>query len=112
MAPTTSLTPPHIFTKRDGAGLDLSISAWPSILLIIAIAGFVMVMIYAIARFWVKQDDPVKELPAAQADYMREVRARNLDGLMAEAASARYRRESTRTDTQSYVSAAGLSERK
>ena len=44
-----------------------------------------------VARFMTPPAETIKAIPAEQADYMREVRSRNLAGLMAESGGRGYR---------------------
>ncbi|KAF1952188.1 hypothetical protein CC80DRAFT_495530 [Byssothecium circinans] len=90
MAPAPKLMARTVFEKRDEiAGFD--IPPLVIVLLCMVASGILLVMCYGVARFaFPDETQGPKEASAAQLDYMREVRARNLDGLMADGAHARY----------------------
>ncbi|CAI6336361.1 unnamed protein product [Periconia digitata] len=106
MAPSVALIANNLLHKREqnGSGIQVDLPPLAIIVLVMVGAGFLILMAYGIARFAGPMDKPIKETSAAQHDYMREVRARNLDGVMAEGHAARYGRASTRMDGSSVVS--------
>jgi hypothetical protein len=97
MAPITTLIARNVLEKRDNMGFAMSPMA--IVALALAGAGVALVMAYGLGRFFFSEKDPPPmEASASQLDYMREVRSRNLDGLMADGAHARY--HGSRADVQ------------
>ncbi|PVH96713.1 hypothetical protein DM02DRAFT_106657 [Periconia macrospinosa] len=103
MAPILPLPALHTFIKRgDSVGIELDLPPFVVILLCLVGALFGLLVAYGIARFFFDVTQPSLEPSASQHDYMRDVRARNLNSLMAEGHAARY--ASTRYDDQRHVS--------
>lgn len=98
MAPTIVLETLHSLAKRG----DNDIGGVPKFVLVILImlaGGAFVVIVYGLARFMFPEKENMKPVGAEQADYMREVRARNLNGLMAESVPRgppRYRQSNNR----------------
>ncbi|KAF2642071.1 hypothetical protein P280DRAFT_468523 [Massarina eburnea CBS 473.64] len=101
MAPALELMAREVLGKRDNSGFLVA----PAVIVLLAMcgAGVLIVVCYGAARFWMSEEEKgIPEPPAEQVDYMRELRARNLDALMADGAHARY--QAGRATTQSFVS--------
>ncbi|KAK7188012.1 hypothetical protein DPSP01_003098 [Paraphaeosphaeria sporulosa] len=83
MAPIDLLETVHSLAKRS----DDNIAGIPKGLLVILImisGGALVVVIYGLARFMFPEKEGMRTVGAEQADYMREVRVRNLNNLMAD----------------------------
>ena len=85
MAPTMFLETAHsLALAKRGDDNILGVPKWLLVFIIMIASGVVVIMCYGIFRFMTPEKREVPPIPAAQADYMREVRDRNLNGLMAE----------------------------
>lgn len=92
----------QVLQKRydDGSGIDFDLP--PGVIMLLCMIGamVLLLMAYGIGRFWGNFETPNLEPTAAQVNYMRQVRDRNLDNLMVEGAAARHELRSARTTTQ------------
>ena len=79
-----------VFEKRDNMGYPIH----PLAIVLIAFlgAGFLVACAYAVASSYRVAEDTEPSRSIAQEQYMREVRARNVDGIMAQNASVHYYR--------------------
>ncbi|KAF2442908.1 hypothetical protein P171DRAFT_486877 [Karstenula rhodostoma CBS 690.94] len=83
MAPINFLETVHSLAKRG----DDNIAGIPKGLLVVLImlaGGALVVVIYGLARFMFPEKENMKPVGPEQADYMREVRVRSLNNLMAD----------------------------
>ncbi|KAF9734509.1 hypothetical protein PMIN06_006712 [Paraphaeosphaeria minitans] len=83
MAPIGLLETIHSLAKRDGDTIG-GIPTWLLVFLVMLGAGTVVIVIYGLARFMLPEKEGLRPLGAEQANYMREVRVRNLNGLLAD----------------------------
>lgn len=83
MAPVNFLETIHSLAKRGDDSIG-GIPKWLLVFLIMLGAGALVVVIYGLARFMFPEKENMKPVGAEQADYMREVRVRNLNNLIAD----------------------------
>jgi hypothetical protein len=83
MAPTMFLETVHSLAKRGDSDIG-GVPKWALVILIMLGSGAFVVVVYGLARFMFPEKEGMKPIGADQADYMREVRSRNLNGLIAE----------------------------
>ncbi|KAJ4360129.1 uncharacterized protein N0V89_000689 [Didymosphaeria variabile] len=102
MAPTLFLEAVHSLAKRGDDDIA-GIPKWALVFLIMIGGGVLVVIVYGLARFMFPEKENMKPVGAEQADYMREVRARNLNNLLAQSVPrshgpSRLRQSNTRYD--------------
>jgi len=80
----------HAFEKRDNMGFPIH----PLAIVLIAVlgAGFLVACAYAVASSYRSAGEVEAGRSIGQEQYMREVRARNMDGIMAQSVGAHYQR--------------------
>ncbi|KAL1592381.1 hypothetical protein SLS60_011460 [Paraconiothyrium brasiliense] len=83
MAPTMFLKAVHSLAKRGDDDIA-GVPKWALVILIMLAGGVVVIIVYGLARFMFPEKENMKPVGAEQADYMREVRARNLNSLLAQ----------------------------
>lgn len=84
MAPTLLLETIHSLAKRDDDSEIGGIPKWALVILIMLASGVVIVCLYGVLRHFTPEKPTEKAISPEQADYMREVRERSMNGLMAE----------------------------
>lgn len=75
----------HSLAKRGDSDIG-GVPKWALVILIMIAAGVGVVMCYGLFRFMTPENPTLKPLSPEQADYMREVRDRSLNGLRMESA--------------------------
>lgn len=83
MAPTLLLETTHLLIKRGDSDIA-GIPKWAWVFLVMLAAGVGIILVYGIFRFMTPEKPAEKSISAEQADYMREVRERGYNRLMAE----------------------------
>ena len=84
MAPTLLLETIHSLSKRNDDDEIGGVPKWALVILIMLAAGVVVICLYGILRHFTPEKPVEKAVSPEQADYMREVRERSMNGLMAE----------------------------